>query len=149
MTLPEFYREPARATRIALIAESFDRLLGHPLVDGSGDVTAALWSSPRPIVAHGTEPDPLFFFANQAALAQFASDLQDFVGMPSRLSAEAPLREERQAFLDTVAEQGFIEDYTGVRISAAGRRFVIRSGIVWNLADAAGRVHGQAATFEV
>jgi hypothetical protein len=149
VTLPASYAEPAAAARITLIAQSFERLLGRPLVESRDDTVAAMWAAPQAIVAHGIEPDPLFFFANRSALARFESDLARFIGMPSRLSAEAPLRDERQAFLDAVAQRGFVEGYSGVRISASGRRFTIRGGIVWNLVDAGGTIRGQAATFEV
>lgn len=145
--VPDCYRPAHRAAHIALIAESFARLLGRPLVDPAPDIVAALWDAPRVIVAHGTEEDPVFFFGNRAALAAFECDVAEFTHMPSRLSAEAPLREERQALLDRVARHGFIDDYGGVRISALGRRFRIERAIVWNLVDAAGERHGQAATF--
>ena len=65
----------------------------------------------------------------------------------SRLSAEAPLRDERQALLDRVTRHGFIDDYAGIRISAKGRRFAIRQAIVWNLIAVDGTRHGQAAAF--
>ena len=145
--VPEVYREAGRAPRIALIAESFARLLGRPLVDPAQDIVAALWDAPRVIVAHGTQDDPVFFFANRAALAAFESDVEAFTRMPSRLSAEAPLREERQALLDRVTAHGFIDDYAGIRISARGRRFRIGPAVVWNLVDAEGLRHGQAACF--
>lgn len=133
--------------RIALIATSFRRLLGRALVDPGDDPVAALWHSPLAIVAHGTQADPLFFFGNAAALCAFETSLDQFIGMPSRLSAEAPLREERQTLLDRVSAQGFIDDYAGTRISLKGRRFRIADAIVWNLIDEAGTIHGQAAAF--
>ena len=149
--VPAAYR--AAASRIALVAESFARLLGRPLVppgnDPGDDIAAALWSAPLAIVAHGAEADPLFFFGNRAALIRFESTVEQFVGMPSRLSAEALLRDERQALLDRVARDGFIDDYAGIRISAQGGRFPIRDAVVWNLIDARGAVHGQAAAFSV
>ncbi len=43
---------------------------------------------------------------------------------------------------------GFIDDYAGVRVSATGRRFRIEAATVWNLVDAAGALHGQAAAFD-
>lgn len=142
--VPEgFCKDP----RVALIAESFARLLGRPLAAADGTPAEALWAAPLAIVAHGTEADPLFFFANRAALVRFETTLDAFVGMPSRLSAEAPLREERQALLARVTRHGFIDDYAGIRISARGTRFPIRDAVVWNLLDAAGRRHGQAAAF--
>jgi hypothetical protein len=133
--------------RIALLASSFERLLGRPLVTTGSDVVAGLWHSSAAIVAHGTEPDPIFFFGNRRALEVFESDIAAFTRMPSRLSAEAPLREERQALLERVAREGFIDDYAGVRITATGRRFRIEAAIVWNIVDDAGERHGQAATF--
>jgi hypothetical protein len=145
--VPEAWRDPPLARRIALIAESFERLLRRPLVAPSADPVAALWLAPCAVVAHGTEPDPVFFFGNHRALAAFDSDVAGFTRMPSRLSAEAPLRGERQALLDRVTRDGFIEDYAGVRISATGRRFRIAGAVVWNLLDADGLRHGQAATF--
>lgn len=144
---PRFATAEMRA-RLMLIAESHVRLTGRPLVSATGDVPAALWAAPRAIVAHGTEADPIFFFGNRMALDRFEVDADAFAAMPSRLSAEAMLRDERQALLDRVARDGFIDDYAGVRISATGRRFRIEAATVWNLVDAAGGLHGQAATFD-
>lgn len=149
--LPDAFRQPGVAARIALIAQSHQRLLGRPLVARADDaalLSLVLWEAPQVIVAHGREPDPLFFFGNRAALARFETTADQFVGMPSRLSAEAPLREERQALLERVARDGYIADYAGVRISARGRRFRIEQAVVWNLVDAGGAVHGQAAAFD-
>lgn len=148
-SVPEGYRTSDAAARIALISESFARLLGRPLVDDAGDMVASLWQAPRAIVAHGIEADPLFFFGNRAALGAFGARLDQFIGMPSRLSAEAPLREERQALLDRVSAKGFIDDYAGIRVRLDGTRFRIENAIVWNLIDADGKRHGQAAVFEV
>jgi hypothetical protein len=147
MELPSAWREPRAAARIALIAGSFERLLGRPLVSPGPDAITALWLAQAAIVAHGTEADPVFFFGNRAALELFETTPEAFTGMPSRLSAEAPLRAEREALLARVAAHGFAKDYSGVRISAKGRRFPIHGGIVWNLVDGQGRLHGQAATF--
>ena len=68
--------------------------------------------------------------------------------MPSRLTAEAPDRAARARLLAQVAAQGFIDDYAGVRISRAGKRFLIERATVWNLTDDQGRLCGQAATFQ-
>lgn len=143
--VPAIYRE--QESRIALVVESYARLLGRTLVGSCGDPVSALWSAPQAVVAHGTEADPLFFFANRAALGAFEADLDQFIGLPSRLSAEAPLREERQVLLDRVSRDGFIDDYCGIRISLRGRRFEIRDAVVWNLVDGRGQRHGQAACF--
>ncbi len=145
--VPQVYS--GREERILLIAESHLRLTGRALVDGGGDVVAALWNAPDAILAHGTEPDPLFFFANAKALAAFEYELDELLGLPSSMSAEEMVREERQALLDKVTAQGFIDDYAGVRIASSGRRFRIAQATVWNLIDEVGVRHGQAATFQV
>jgi hypothetical protein len=65
--------------------------------------------------------------------------------MPSRLSAEPLAREERARLLARVAARGYVDDYTGVRISSTGRRFRVRDATVWNLTDEQGYYRGQAA----
>jgi hypothetical protein len=146
--MPEPYHHPATARRIALIALSHLRLTGQALLPPAADPATALWQASAVIVAHGTEPDPLFFFANRAALARFGMTTARFIGMPSLLSAEAPLRAEREGLMQQVRRDGFISDYAGVRIAADGRRFCIEQATVWNLIDDAGTVHGQAAAFD-
>jgi hypothetical protein len=133
------------AARLALIAESHLRLTGRRLVDDSA--ADALWAAPVVIVAHDTAPDPIFFFGNARALALFETTPEHFTAMASRLSAEAELREERARLMARVTRDGFIDDYSGIRISATGRRFRIHRATVWNLVDAAGVLHGQAAAF--
>lgn len=137
-----------RDPRLALIAESYACLLGQPLIAPQDDLAVALWEAPRVIVAHGTENDPLFFYGNRLALQAFEMDFAAFCRLPSRFSAEPLAREERARLLERVTRDGYIDDYAGVRISAKGQRFRIEKAIVWNLVDAAGQVHGQAATFE-
>jgi hypothetical protein len=138
---------------VALIARSFHRLLGRPLVEGldahgsDAEVVAAMQDTSAVIVAHGTEPDPIFFYGNPAALQLFEATLEQFTSMPSRLSAEPMLREERERLLARVRADGNIDDYSGVRISLGGRRFRIDRAIVWNLVDERGERRGQAATF--
>lgn len=135
---------PALAGKVALIADSFARLLGRPLL-AAGE---GLWRAPRVIVAHGTEADPVFFYGNRQALQAFELDFTAFCRLPSRFSAEPLVREERARLLARVSRDGYIDDYAGVRISSTGRRFRIEQAIVWNLIDAAGVCHGQAATFD-
>jgi len=147
--VPAQYFEEETAARIALIADSFERLLRRPLVPHGEDMVTALWEAPCAIVAHGIEADPVFFFGNRVALAAFECDAAGFTTMPSRLSAEEMLRDERQGLLDRVTRDGFIDDYGGLRVSATGRRFRIDDAVVWNLIDAQGARHGQAATFTV
>lgn len=133
--------------RIADIEKSYRRHTGRALVSGAGCTVERLWTAPFAIVAHGMEPDPIFFFGNPCALALFELDFAAFTELPSRFSAEPLLREERARLLDRVTRFGIIEDYAGVRISASGRRFRIQNAAVWTLSDDEGRATGQAAAF--
>ncbi len=130
-----------------LLTASYARAVGKPLVAPGQDAAWLYEDAPFAVLAHNTNADPLFVYANRTAQACFEYDLEQFVTLPSRLSAEAPNSDERQRLLDAVARDGFISDYRGMRIARSGRRFWIEGGTVWELIDAAGRRRGQAAMF--
>ena len=67
---------------------------------------------------------------------------------PSRLTAEAAVQAAREHFLKETARRGFVQGYSGVRISATGRRFEIANVTIWNLTSPDGTPLGQAATFD-
>ena len=100
------------------------------------------------MVSHGTGPDPVLNYGNALALTLWEMTWEELTQTPSRLTAEHVHREERARLLARTREQGFVDDYSGVRISKTGRRFRIERAIVWNLNDAEGRPVGQAATFD-
>jgi PAS domain-containing protein len=85
------------------------------------------------VLAHNTDPDPRFIYANKAAQACFEYGWDEIVSLPSRLSAEPVDREDRQKLLDEVARHGFATGYSGLRIAKSGRRFFIEDGVVWQL----------------
>lgn len=145
--LPAAFTGAAARTKIGAVAESFARLTGRVLAPTAGDPVIALWRAPDVILAHGIEPDPVFYFANRAGLRAFETTVAAMLEMPSRLSAEPGLREERARLLKRVTAHGFIDDYAGIRISALGRRFPIAQATVWNVSDSHGNRIGQAATF--
>ena len=131
----------------ALLTGSYARLVGTPLVPPGKDAHWLYREAPFAVVAHNTDEDPLFIYANKAAQICFEYSWDEFTSLPSRLSAEAPDRVERQALLDAVTRNGFMSGYRGVRVAKSGRRFIIEDGTVWQLVDRDGLRHGQAATF--
>lgn len=134
--------------RLALIAGSFERLAGRPLVEPSAKgLEQALWDAPRAILAHGTEAEPRFFYGNRVALELFEMGAAAFIGMPSERSAEPSARGARARMFAELARTGIVEGYSGIRVAASGRRFRILDASVWDLRDARGDRHGQAATF--
>ena len=134
-----------------LLLDSFTRLLGRDLVprDASpAEQARRLFESPFVVVSHGTEADPVLNYGNAAALTLWEMDWAAFVQTPSRLTAEPVHRDERARLLERTSRDGYVDDYSGIRISQSGRRFRIEQAIVWNLVDAAGTHRGQAATFD-
>jgi hypothetical protein len=107
-----------------------------------------LFHAPFVVVSHGTEADPVLNYGNRAALALWEMSWEELTRTPSRLTAEAPNREERAKLLEAVTRRGFIDDYSGVRISKTGRRFRISRATVWNLLTSDGKPCGQAAMFD-
>lgn len=132
------------------LLDSYQRLTGRALHTGPeiGAARArAVFEADFALLSHGLESDPLFNYGNRTAMALFELDWDRFVGTPSRESAETDQQSKREVFMQTVRRQGFVDDYSGVRVSATGRRFVIEQATVWNVIDADGTLHGQAATF--
>jgi hypothetical protein len=147
--------EPAAANRYqaasaALILDSYRCLLPQELLPTTGapsEIAHRLYHAPFVVLAHDTAADPIFFYVNLQGQRLFEMTWADMVALPSRHSAEPLAREERQRLLDRVARQGYIDDYTGVRIARTGQRFLIAKATVWNLLDPLGQVVGQAAAF--
>jgi PAS domain-containing protein len=130
-----------------LIIGSFRRLTGRDLADPAAGSGWLYHDAPFVVLAHDGGADPRFIYANEAAQRCFEYSADELIGLPSRLSAEAPERAARQLLLDRVSRDGFIADYSGIRIARSGRRFRIENAIVWQLIDGDGALHGQAATF--
>ena len=107
----------------------------------------AAFDAPFALLSGGSEPDQILNYGNATALQLWERTWAEHTRTPSRLTAEPMERAAREEFLRRVRSQGFVDDYTGVRISSTGRRFLIENAIVWNLVDPAGNYTGQAATF--
>lgn len=145
------WNEPALVAHAANLLRSFRAIVGRDLIEpDEDDVRRArrLFEAPFVVLSHGVQDDPILNYGNARALALWEMSFADFTRMPSRVTAEAMLREERERLLAIAAQKGFIDDYSGVRISSTGRRFMIANAIIWNVTDAAGARIGQAATFD-
>jgi len=133
-----------------LLLDSYRRWIGRELLERHASSTndaRMLFEAPFVVVSHGTQADPILNYGNQAALNLWEMDLETLLRTPSRLTAEPVHRDERARLLERTTRDGYVDDYSGIRITATGRRFRINQAIVWNLIDANGRFAGQAATF--
>jgi hypothetical protein len=138
------------ADHAAMLLRSYRHWTGRDLIDPTltpESAAQALYQAPFVALSHDTAADPLFTYANLAAQRLFEMSWAEIVGLPSRNSAEPIAREERERLLARVTAHGYIDDYSGVRISRSGRRFRIQHATVWNLLDAQNRPQGQAACF--
>jgi hypothetical protein len=137
-------------SHLHLLHDSFLHYVGRHLADmpWEGASTAQVfWEAPFVLLSHNTAADPVFTYGNRKALELFEMDWATLTALPSRHSAEPLAREERERLLKAVSQQGYIDNYAGVRISSTGKRFLIRHALVWNLRDGAGQYAGQAACF--
>jgi hypothetical protein len=135
----------------ACLSRSLKHWTGRELVPGVSDpvdLAQKVFEAPFVVVSHGTEADPVLNYGNRAALALWEMSWAELTRTPSRLTAEAPNREERAQLLEAVTRRGFIDDYSGVRISKSGRRFRITRATVWNLLTEDGKPCGPAAMFD-
>jgi len=106
-----------------------------------------LFNSPFVVASHGTQNDPVLNYGNRAALNLWEMDWKQFTQTPSRLTAEPVNREERARMLSQAKNQGYISDYSGIRISSTGKRFWVEQATIWAIQTPDGCVLGQGATF--
>lgn len=138
------------AAHLKLLTDSHELLTGRPLISlqsSQKDIAEAIFNADFVVLSSGTEPDPLFNYANRTALTLFELDWNSLIALPARESAETALQSTRAKLMRQVIETGFIEGYSGIRISASGRRFMIEGATIWNVVAEDGTYHGQAATF--
>jgi hypothetical protein len=144
------WQNPAVIAQTQLIVRSLHHWTGRDLLAGifsPAESAEKLFHAPFVVVSHGTENDPILNYGNAAALALWELSWAELTRTPSRLTAEAPNRAERARLLAEVTARGFIENYSGIRISKTGRRFRIAQATVWNLISPTGQPGGQAALF--
>jgi len=138
------------ASHIDILRRSLKHWTGCGLVEEERDPAAAarrLYFAPFALLSHGSEDDPLINYANHAAQEMFEMSWDEIIGLPSRLTAAGDAQTERSAMLERVAEHGFTDNYSGVRVAKSGRCFHISHATVWNLLDENGDFCGQAAMF--
>jgi hypothetical protein len=149
------WKEPAELNdylegHVRLLLDSFRQWTRKDLVQqeqSPKEQARELFYAPFVVLSHDSGSDPLLNYANEAGLYLFELTWEELIALPSRLTAEPLHRDQRARLLGRVTQHGYIEDYTGVRISRSGRRFLIEQATVWNVRDEQGAPYGQAATF--
>lgn len=140
-------------SHVRLLFESYLRVTGRVLWNDSwsglddAQLEKAVTAAPCVIASHGTEDDPILNYGNLAAINLWETNWEEFTQMPSRLTAEPLERSERERLLDEVTTNGFIDNYSGIRVTTTGKRFIIRAATVWNVLDSEHSYLGQAVIF--
>jgi hypothetical protein len=89
------YQQPHIIEYSQRLAASFKHWTGRDLASSP----EALYHAPFVVVSHGTQPDPVFCYANLAAQKLWEMDWDTFTCLPSRLSAEPDAQSERASRL--------------------------------------------------
>ena len=146
----EVWQQPHVVEWTRLLLDSYRHWLTKELIEHIGtsqEQAKQLFECPSVVVSHGLQEDPILNYGNRVAMTLWEMDWDQLVQTPSRLTAEPINQAERVEMLQRAESQGYIDDYRGVRISKTGKRFLVEDAIVWNVVDAQGLKHGQAATF--
>ncbi|MBD2869364.1 MEKHLA domain-containing protein [Paenibacillus arenilitoris] len=148
MNLPET-GDGSTEEHAALLMDSYRRWTGEALIacDSERSAREQLFHAGKVVLSHGTEDNPVLNYGNRLGLELWEMDWERFTDTPSRLTAEPMERAERDRFFRAVTESGYVDNYTGIRISSTGRRFYIVNATVWNVIDRDGAYKGQAAAF--
>lgn len=134
-----------------LLCSSYVHWTDKRLITDNKDPEAlihTLYEAPFAVVSHGVESDPIFNFGNKTALELFELDWERFIQVPSRESVEAISRSERNELMQQVSTNGYMDNYSGIRVSSSGARFLIEAATIWNIIDANNIYYGQAAMFK-
>lgn len=149
-TLADIRNREAWSNLTQALLDSYRQWTGRELIHRTtpeGDLQT-LWETPQVVVAHGLQSDPVFEYGNRMALELWEMPLDEFLAMPSRKTAEPIHQEDRRRLLERTRQQGFVDDYRGVRISRTGKRFLIENALLWTVLNRDGKAIGQAATFD-
>ena len=132
-----------------LMLVSYEKLTGRLLFPNVNNLNLArqLYEASFVVLAHNSAPDPIFIYGNLKAQNIFNMTWGELTSLPSRLSAEPSNQNDRKSLLEQVNTKGYIDNYSGIRISKTGQRFRIENATVWNLNDQQNQNIGQAAIF--
>jgi len=134
---------------LARVAASFARVTGGNLgLDiHAPDLGRKIYSADFALLTHRGDGQATLNYGNGLALRLWECDWEGFTAMPSRATAPGDASTARDELMAKVARDNFVTGYSGKRISARGRLFLIRNVTVWRLLDEAGASFGVGAFF--
>src|SRR5579864_6544621 len=100
--MKEVWLNSSAIAQTQLMARSLNHWTGRALLPGLFNplgLAKNIFEAPFVLVSHGTETDPILNYGNAAALSLWEMSWDELTRTPSRLTAEAPNREERARLL--------------------------------------------------
>lgn len=91
--------------------------------------------------------DPIFIYGNNAALKLWELSFEEFTKFSSRNTANLDQQSSRNSLLQEVLDKGFIENYSGIRVSKSGKKFMIENAMVFQVYDLQDHNIAQAVLF--
>jgi hypothetical protein len=131
---------------IQRIADSFARVTGESLPLQAHPGRDA-WFGDFALLTHRGDAAATLNYGNAFTLKLWEYGWEAFTTTPSAATAPARDHGPRDAMMAKVAHDNFVHGYSGRRISATGRLFVIDDVTIWRLLDADGTSFGVGAFF--
>jgi len=139
---------------IDLILTSYRKIFDKDLIsiDSNQSLEEVLFKANFYLVSHQYQNEPILVYANQKVLERWEMTWEQFIGTPSKYTAETDLQSNRAKMLAIAEKQGYFDNYEGVRISAKGNRFWIKKALIFNIYEhenevLTDKIIGQAALF--
>jgi hypothetical protein len=145
------WQQPKIVDHTQLLLWSYHHWLHKPLLEWNHqspeEIAKNFFFAPFVVVSHGTQSEPIFNYGNQKGLDLWEVTWDEFIQMPSRKTAAPVDEDERNQLLTQAHQQGYIDNYSGVRQSKTGKRFKLENVVLWNVVDRDLNDRGQAAMF--
>jgi hypothetical protein len=136
---------------VARLLAAFTRAAGRDLAAEMGldpvRLGQSAWDGGFALLSHRGDARATLNYGNRFALSLWELDWAAFTATPSAVTAPEGDVAERRAMMDAVAAQGHVGNYSGRRVSATGRLFIIENATIWRLVEDSGEPFGVAATF--
>ena len=99
------------------------------------------------LLSHDGASDPVLNYGNIKALELWEASWDELTSMQARETAKPDDQATREKTMKEVKENGYLTNYSGIRVSKFGKAFKILDVTIWNLTDQKGEPYGQAALF--
>ena len=131
----------------ARVVASFARAIGAAMDTGGAASGRDIYFGDFALLTHKGDAETTLNYGNALALRLWDCDWDFFTALPSARTAPPDVGAGRDQMMQRVARDNFVSGYSGRRISATGRLFLIHDVTIWRLLDETGNSFGVGAWF--